>query len=120
MKAFLASLALPLLAATAPAPAPSDQANPPFTVMAIRSASPIHYRQMNGAGQRFWLGGSTSSYCPTNVGINCPPGNQTVFTANGNAMVCDTVQHDPLDNNSNNNTHDNVGCRSPRWPAGVY
>ncbi|KAJ5584720.1 uncharacterized protein N7459_004520 [Penicillium hispanicum] len=86
MKAFLASLALPLLAAAAPAPAPSGQANPPFTVMSIRSASPIHYLQMNAAGQKFWLGGSTSSYCPTNVGAGCPPGNQTVFAPGGNAM----------------------------------
>lgn len=77
MKSFLASLALPLLAAAAP----------PFSVMAIRSASPIHYMQMNAAGQRFWLGGETASYCPDQV-PDCPPGNQTVFAPGGNALVC--------------------------------
>lgn len=85
MKAFIASLALPLLAAAAPA-VKAPEANPPFTVMAIRSASPIHYMQMNAAGQKFWLGGQTSSYCPTMVS-DCPPGNQTVFAAGGSALV---------------------------------
>jgi hypothetical protein len=56
-------------------------------VMAVRSASPIHYLQMNAAGQKFWLGGQTSSYCPTQVGQNCPPGNQTVLAPGGNSLV---------------------------------
>ncbi|KAJ5280599.1 hypothetical protein N7478_005971 [Penicillium angulare] len=88
MKAVIASIALPLLAAAAPAPAPTAPAsNPPnFGVMAIHSGSPIHYAQMNAAGQKFWLGGSTSSYCPSVDGIVCPSGNQTVFAAGGNAM----------------------------------
>lgn len=94
MKTVLASIALPLLAAAAPAPAASAPAAPPaFGVMAVRSASPIHYSQMNAAGQKFWLGGSTSSYCPDIEGIVCPPGNTTVFAAGGNAMVCDTTDH---------------------------
>lgn len=83
MKYILISLALPLLVAAAPVGEP----NPPFTVMAIRSASPIHYMQMNAAGQKFWLGGETTSYCPTQVVPNCPPGNQTVFAPGGNALV---------------------------------
>lgn len=81
MKFTLTALALPLLASAAPAPA----ANPPFTVMAARSASPIHYLQLNAAGQKFWLGGSTASYCPSQV-QNCPPGNQTVFAPGGSAL----------------------------------
>ncbi|KAJ6011615.1 hypothetical protein N7451_003027 [Penicillium sp. IBT 35674x] len=88
MKAVIASIALPLLAAAAPAPAATPSAaNPPaFGVMAVRSASPIHYMQMNAAGQKFYLGGTTASYCPSIDGIVCPPGNQTVFAAGGNAM----------------------------------
>lgn len=90
MKTFLASLALPLLAAAAPTAQATADANPPFSVMAVRSASPIHYSQLNAAGQKFWLGGKTSSYCPTEVVQDCPPGNQTVLGAGGNALVRDT------------------------------
>ncbi|KAJ5104176.1 hypothetical protein N7532_004705 [Penicillium argentinense] len=87
MKSFFA-LALPLLAAAAPAPItePRAEANPNFNVMAIRSASPIHYSQLNAAGQKFWLGGKTSSYCPDIDGIQCPPGNQTVLASGGNSL----------------------------------
>jgi hypothetical protein len=56
--------------------------------MAIRSASPIHYLQLNAAGQKFYLGGNTASYCPTQV-KNCPPGNQTVFAPGGSSLVSD-------------------------------
>lgn len=93
MKTFIASLALPLLAAAAPACTPPD-ANPPFGVMAVRSASPIHYLQLNAAGQKFWLGGQTSSYCPTEVVQDCPPGNQTVLAPGGNALVRETAYMD--------------------------
>jgi len=36
---------------------------------------------MNAAGQRFWLGGTTASYCPDQVAQTgaCPPGNVTAF-----------------------------------------
>ncbi|KAB8233449.1 hypothetical protein ETB97_000718 [Aspergillus alliaceus] len=78
MKFALApSFLLPLLAAAAPT-APE---NPPFGVMATHSASPIHLLPMNAAGQKFWLGGETTSYCP--LPENCPPGNQTVFAPGG-------------------------------------
>lgn len=90
MKTFIASLALPLLAAAAPV-TQTCQANPPFSVMAIRSASPIHYLQMNAAGQKFYLGGQTSSYCPDLDGITCPPGNQTVIAGGGSALVSNTT-----------------------------
>lgn len=86
MKGLLASLVLPLLVAAAPIEE-VHQAHPPFTVMALRSGSPIHFLTMNARDQRFWLGGKTSSYCPTGVVPKCPPGNETVFVANGNALV---------------------------------
>lgn len=91
MKTFIASLALPLLAAAAPTTQATTDANPAFGVMAVRSGSPIHYSQLNAAGQKFWLGGQTSSYCPTEVVKNCPPGNQTVLAPGGNALVCNTT-----------------------------
>ncbi|KNG87036.1 IgE-binding protein [Aspergillus nomiae NRRL 13137] len=74
------SLLLPLLAAAAPV-APE---NPPFSVMATRSASPIHFLPMTASGQKFYLGGETTSYCP--IGEGCPPGNQTVFAPGGYGM----------------------------------
>lgn len=84
MKFTLTSLALPLLAAAAPVT--QSTANPPFSVMSIRSGSPIHYLQLNAAGQKFYLGGSTATYCPTQV-TDCPPGNQTVLAPGGTALV---------------------------------
>ncbi|KAF9884876.1 hypothetical protein FE257_000943 [Aspergillus nanangensis] len=51
-----------------------------FTVMAARSASPIHFLPLNARGSHFWLGGKTTSYCPdevTEMGGQCPPGDVT-------------------------------------------
>jgi hypothetical protein len=58
-----------------------------FTVMALRSASPIHFLTMQAAGEKFYLGGEPATYCPTGVVASCPPGNETVI-AGGYAMVC--------------------------------
>ncbi|KIW98372.1 uncharacterized protein Z519_00032 [Cladophialophora bantiana CBS 173.52] len=53
-----------------------------LTVMASRISSPIHLLPMNAAGYRFFLGGETVSYCPTDVEEtgDCPAGNQTVLS----------------------------------------
>lgn len=86
MKLLLPSILLPLLAIASPAcaaPAP----HPPFTVMSARSGSPIHLLPMTARNERFWLGGKTTTYCPSNVGISCPPGKETVFAPGGTAMV---------------------------------
>ncbi|KAJ5542862.1 hypothetical protein N7535_005285 [Penicillium sp. DV-2018c] len=88
MKFTTATLALlPLLAAATPTTQSADaDANPPFSVMAVRSASPIHFLQLNAAGQKFWLGGETTTYCPDTVGQDCPPGKQTVLAPGGGAL----------------------------------
>lgn len=81
---FLATLfttLLPLLASAMPVmkkPHARDEGNGAFTVMALRSGSPIHYLPVQAGGQRFFLGGKPSTYCPTFV-AKCPPGNETVF-----------------------------------------
>ncbi|KAJ5373000.1 hypothetical protein N7517_005006 [Penicillium concentricum] len=85
MKFTITTLALPLLAASAPTSQPPAIPNPAFSVMAMRSASPIHFAQLNAAGQKFYLGGETASYCPAQVS-NCPPGNQTVFAPGGGSL----------------------------------
>ncbi|EED19212.1 IgE-binding protein [Talaromyces stipitatus ATCC 10500] len=77
-----------VLAACAAALPTAQEAKPdaagPFSLMALRSASPLHFQPINAAGQKFWVGGSTSSYCPSNIDP-CPPGTQTVF-ANTNGL----------------------------------
>lgn len=52
-----------------------------YTIMSIRSASPVHYLQLNAIAGRLYLGGKTTSYCPPEQAYNseCPPGNETVF-----------------------------------------
>lgn len=86
MKLLLSSILLPLLAIASPAYA-APKPHPPFGVMSARSGSPIHLLPMTARDERFWLGGKTTSYCPSNVGTSCPPGKETVFAAGGTAMV---------------------------------
>lgn len=92
MKFTIPTVALPLLAAAAPITEPA--ANPAFSVMAIRSASSIHYQPLNAAGQKFYLGGKTASYCPAQVS-HCPPGNQTVFAPGGSSLVSHNSHSSP-------------------------
>lgn len=87
MKFILSTLVLPLLAATAPTAKEEAKTNPPFTVMSLRSGSPIHFLTMTASDEHFWLGGKTASYCPSEESIVCPPGKDTVFAENGNVMV---------------------------------
>ncbi|KAJ5820439.1 hypothetical protein N7474_006030 [Penicillium riverlandense] len=86
MKFIISTLVLPLLAAAAPTPKEDATTSPPFTVMALRSGSPIHFLTMTASDEHFWLGGNTASYCPSEEGIVCPPGKETVLAENGNAM----------------------------------
>ncbi|BCS18906.1 putative IgE binding protein [Aspergillus puulaauensis] len=84
MKLAIISTLLPLLGAALPASNPAPKNPEAFTVMATRSASPIHFLPLNAAGQSFWLGGKPSTYCPLPSG--CPPGNTTVLAGNGAAL----------------------------------
>lgn len=70
---------LPFLAAAAPAPVSSG----PISLIAARSASPIHLAPINAAGQAFWIGKKTSSYCPLNLPTSCPKGTSTVIGVYG-------------------------------------
>ena len=69
-----------------------DDSTGPFGVLALRSGSPIHLQSVNAAGQRFWVGVPTGTYCPSEVVDPCPPGTETVW-ANPNALVS---SHTPL------------------------
>lgn len=97
MKIAALFAALPLLASAMPVmkkPHARDEGNGAFTVMALRSGSPIHFLPVQAGGQRFFLGGKPSTYCPTMV-PNCPPGNETVFIE-GVALVSPTLTLTPM------------------------
>ncbi|KAJ5115329.1 hypothetical protein NUU61_001088 [Penicillium alfredii] len=93
MKLAFTTLLLPLLAAAAPAPTATTQPaatstptpNPSFRVLALRSASQIHYFRMTARENKIWLGNQTEAFCPENV-QPCPPGKETIFAPGGTAM----------------------------------
>ena len=60
-------------------------ASPFFSLLSIRSASPIHYGEIVARGESLWIGKKTGSFCPSNVEKlgGCPPGKHTNF-AGGN------------------------------------
>lgn len=65
-----------------------------FTVISQRSASPIHFQNMNARGGSFYLGGKgPSSYCPSEVvgAENCPPGDTTTFAGGDNTLSLGVV-----------------------------
>ncbi|KAK5061323.1 hypothetical protein LTR84_007865 [Exophiala bonariae] len=75
----------------------SSQSRPtlPFSAVAIRSGSPIHFLPINAADFRFWLGGQTKSYCPKLVQDlgDCPPGDLTAFGLCGMDVIVPGGQH---------------------------
>lgn len=81
---------LPLLASANPLPLePRQSTLNPFTLIAGRSGSPIHLSAINANGESFWIGKNTASYCPTDVGPDCPTGIYTELLAGdgGASMV---------------------------------
>lgn len=49
-----------------------------FSVIAARSASPVHMQSVVANGQGFWIGKETATYCPPEVDP-CPSGDVTVL-----------------------------------------
>ncbi|KAI9680490.1 MAG: hypothetical protein M1817_003930 [Caeruleum heppii] len=78
---FLFSL-FPLVTATIPAAGP-------FSLLAVRSASPLHYRPIAAAGRAFYIGRPTSAYCPSPPvsAEACPVGNETILIQNGDSLA---------------------------------
>ncbi|EPS36364.1 hypothetical protein H072_10106 [Dactylellina haptotyla CBS 200.50] len=77
------TLATVITAASVVSAAPTYSSEPKplaLTMMAIRSASPIHFGRVDASGQKFYIGlDRPSSYCPSPpvpVG-SCPSGNYT-------------------------------------------
>ena len=42
-----------------------------FGLMALRSATPIHFGTVNANGGELWIGKGPSTYCPGQQGLNC-------------------------------------------------
>ena len=73
-----------------PTPAP---ALPPFTLMALRSASPIHFSPIAASGLQLWIGKNTSTYCPTSASGAIPcaslDANVTAFFPPGDGLYAE-------------------------------
>lgn len=59
-----------------------------FGVISSRSASPIHLLPLQANGGKFFLGGTASGYCPSEIGEACAsyPGNSTTLSG-GNVSL---------------------------------
>ncbi|KAF2101999.1 hypothetical protein NA57DRAFT_53937 [Rhizodiscina lignyota] len=62
-----------------------------FSVISVRSASLIHLQSINANGGSFWIGKTTTSYCPQAEVSDCPPGNDTVFEGGNDTLGLGTV-----------------------------
>ncbi|KAJ5557027.1 hypothetical protein N7494_000942 [Penicillium frequentans] len=78
--------------------------NAPFGVTAARSGSPIHFLPLTASGSHFFLGGKSSTYCPSEVVPGCAgrtndtiiygqsaldvvvPGGQSIYVAPSGAL----------------------------------
>lgn len=94
--------------------APLARPTAPYTVVASRPNSPIHYLAMNaGPNHRIILGGEADvPPCPFKDQSKCPPGAYTVFTGSGSL-----VSAQPHSVFAYRAYLVPVCCR-PRWPAG--
>ncbi|KAK5653174.1 hypothetical protein OQA88_9273 [Cercophora sp. LCS_1] len=60
---------------------PAVSAGTAFQLIASNPTLPIHGQPITAGGLHWNIGGTTSSYCPTQVGSACPPGNITTMVA---------------------------------------
>lgn len=84
MKTTFAAAAFATLAAALPAPQAGTTEPLRFSGMALRSASPIHFGQINANSQAFYIGKNTTTYCPEDSAASdaCATANtnQTIFS----------------------------------------
>lgn len=57
---------------------PRQETRARFSIIAARSASPVHLQSVVANGRGFWIGKETATYCPSQVS-QCPPGDVTVL-----------------------------------------
>lgn len=79
---FASTLAFAAGVAALPAPQAGTSEPLRFAGMSLRSASPIHFGQINANGQAFWIGKPTTTYCPDESVSTCDSTNKntTIFT----------------------------------------
>jgi len=77
--AFLRSIVSIVVIMMTFATAQAQQGPGQFTLTVYQPGSPLDGQVVNADGEAFFLGGSTSSYCPLTDQTQCPAGNQTVF-----------------------------------------
>ena len=85
MKTFITAAAgLAALASASPLPQAGTTSPLRFAGMALRSASPIHFGQINANSGAFYIGKNTTTYCPADsaAGPACETANtnQTIFS----------------------------------------
>ncbi|EME45906.1 hypothetical protein DOTSEDRAFT_70057 [Dothistroma septosporum NZE10] len=85
MKSFIAASALAALAAASPVPQTGITTTCRFTGMSLRSASPIHFGQINANSNAFYIGKNTTTSCPTDNAAIAP----TCATVNTNETIFD-------------------------------
>ena len=70
------------IAVATPFTAPATEPTGPFQVYGYRQGYDVVHQFWNAEGQKFYLGGSPSTYCPSNIQnlTGCPPGDATVFS----------------------------------------
>lgn len=68
---------------------PRQETRARFSIIAARSASPVHLQSVVANGQGFWIGKQTATYCPPQVSP-CPPGDVTVldYLDGSMSLVC--------------------------------
>lgn len=71
----------------------SASASPFFSLIAARSASPIHLQELAAANENLWIGKKTSTFCPASVRKQggCPKGTHTNFAGGDGGLAMGTV-----------------------------
>lgn len=51
-----------------------------FSLLAVRSASPIHYGSIQANESGIWIGKENGAYCPPSLNITCPDSDYTIYS----------------------------------------
>lgn len=64
-----------------------------FYLMALRSASPIHFGAINANASGLWIGKESADYCPDMPGLrnSCPNSTSTIFGISQSGVQSNTT-----------------------------
>jgi hypothetical protein len=74
----------------------AKDSNAPFGVTAARSGSPIHFLPLTASGSHFFLGGKSSTYCPSEVVPGCAGRTNETIIYGQSALVSISSNQSPL------------------------